>query len=148
MSQPLFSLVHSLSRSEKRYIRLKLNAGTQKGKNNFADLLNLLLAQEDYSEAELREAAAPYRWARQLATTKYQFYQWLLRHLRHFHEGNSLSSSIRDRLNEVGCEAIQRYDHADRSGCVIGSLDRGAEKTNNGVADELVDSAAMIHDDL
>ncbi|MEM7040019.1 MAG: hypothetical protein AAF570_23805, partial [Bacteroidota bacterium] len=59
------------------------------------------LKQEMYSETGLKEAAASYRWARQLATTKYQFYQWLLRQLRHFHEGNSLTASIRDRLNEI-----------------------------------------------
>ena len=101
MSQALHTLVHSLSRSEKRHIRMRLNAGSQKGKSNLPDLLDLLLTMDDYSESELKEGAASYRWARQLATTKYQFYQWLLRQLRHFHEGNSLSSSIRDRLNEV-----------------------------------------------
>ena len=101
MSQSLHILAQSLSRSEKRYLRMKLNAGSQKGQSNFADLLNLLLAMEVYSETDLKAAAASFRWARQLATTKYQFYQWLLRQLRHFHEGNSLTASIRDRLNEV-----------------------------------------------
>ena len=101
MSLALHSLIHSLSRSEKRYIRLRIVQQSQKGRSNLEELFDLLLKEEKYSEAVLKSIVQGFSWRKQLAETKYQLYRWLLRQLRAYHDGFSPSTRIRTRLNEV-----------------------------------------------
>jgi hypothetical protein len=90
-SSHLFDLVHSLTKAQKRYI--KVQAGS-KGKD-YLDLMDAILAQSVYDEQKLIEDNKASNFLKYLAVNKQYLYELLLRYLAQFGE-----KSIEDKIYE------------------------------------------------
>ena len=95
----LFSLIKSLSRSEKRYF--KLFAARSGRPTNYIRLFEAIEKQEDYDEAALRKQFAGESFMRQLHVTKNYLSRLILKSLRNFHAGISKKAEVKDALRNV-----------------------------------------------
>lgn len=90
----LFDLVHSLSKSEKRYI--KLRAG-EKDKN-YLQLMDALLAQKTFDESALAEACQGANFLKHLSVNKRYLYEYILRSLARFGQ-QKLEDKVWERMS-------------------------------------------------
>ncbi len=81
-SSYLYDLVHSLSKSEKRYI--KVQAGSED--KDYIQLMNALLAQKTFNEEQLIKKHRNAKFVKNLATHKKYLYDLILKSLANFGE--------------------------------------------------------------
>ena len=95
---PLFHLIKSLSKSEKRNFRLYVNRLASSDYAKFLQLFNALDRQQHYNEKDLL-AKNPAIKKMQLANLKAHLYKQLLISLRLFYRSNDMEISIREQLD-------------------------------------------------
>ena len=99
-STHLFDLVKSLTKAQKRYIRVQ--AGP-KGKD-YLDLMDALLAQTVYDEQKLIKDNSTSKFIKYLAVNKQYLYELLLKYLAQFGEKSIVSES----------KLVRRYFSAEK----------------------------------
>lgn len=91
-TDPLFELIQTLSRSEKRYFRLY--GSVQQNSPNYMRLFEALEKQKQYDENALREQFQGEPFTRQLHVLKNYLQEMLLKSLRSYHANHSIRSQI------------------------------------------------------
>ena len=100
-SHSLHHLLHSLSGSEKRYLRLKLGAERPGKESSLLRLMEAVLEMEEWDGEMLKLRVQGSRMADKLAETKYQLYGNVLRHLQAFHAKRNLETKLQHKLLQV-----------------------------------------------
>ncbi|MCP4442322.1 MAG: hypothetical protein GY810_25730 [Aureispira sp.] len=93
-SDDLYQLIHSLSQSEKRYVKLVAKAFTSKGTDNQLDLFNAFDRQKESNEEKIRVQFKDRIPARNFHVAKNRLYNLILRALYLFHAKNSYKEKI------------------------------------------------------
>lgn len=124
--EKLVTLIHSLSKSEKRYF--KLNAGLQKGEKNYLVLLDAILKQPVYDEAKLLKKFKGQAFIKNFGVAKSDLYKLLLKSLRQYHSQNSLTSQLADMLKDI--EILYRKGLYEQCQIIIKKGIGMAEKAN------------------
>lgn len=92
-SSDLYALIHTLSSTEKNYI--KKYAGVYgKNKHNYYKLLEAISKQEEYDEKALLIKFRKESFVKHFAVTKNQLMELILKLLRQFHQKNSIHATI------------------------------------------------------
>lgn len=99
ISDELFQLIRSLTRSEKRYF--KLFTSIQGGEKNYLRLFDAIDAQTEYDEAAIRARFAGERFTRQLNVAKKYLYDLILRSLRVYHTEYAAQAKARDLVKSA-----------------------------------------------
>jgi tetratricopeptide (TPR) repeat protein len=95
-------LIHSLTRSEKRYFKLHLARHTgASARSNHARLFDAIAAMETYDEAQLRERFTDDAFVRHFAITKRRLYEAILHSLDAFHMDSSVDARLRKLLHQT-----------------------------------------------
>ncbi|MDO7851195.1 hypothetical protein [Hymenobacter convexus] len=97
-SEPVFQLIKSLTRSEKRHFRLFTNRPGATEDLKFLQLFDALDAQETYDEAQVL-AQVPALKRVQLANLKANLYRQLLASLRVYHAGQNPDIQLHEQLD-------------------------------------------------
>lgn len=98
-SNELFSLIKSLTKSEKRYF--KLMSSLQTGEKNYMKLFECVDAQEEYNEAVVKQQLKGENFIKHLPSEKNHLYKLILKSLRGFHADNSAASIIQENLRNI-----------------------------------------------
>jgi hypothetical protein len=113
-TQDLFLLIKSLSKAEKRYI--KLDSVKRRG-SDFPDYITLFDAidkQKEYDEAVIRKRFKGHTFIKRLPETKYYLYETILKNLRTFHTKKSIDMKLREMLDFAELlYAKQLYDQCN-----------------------------------
>ncbi|HVZ37785.1 MAG TPA: hypothetical protein VHI13_00765 [Candidatus Kapabacteria bacterium] len=94
-STDLYELIGTLSKMEKRYCRLMLEAGTGRKARSCLRLFEILTAVDRLNESDVRAAVANETFAGHLAVTKNNLYEHLLRSLCSFGTAGGALARIR-----------------------------------------------------
>ncbi|MGK0364674.1 MAG: hypothetical protein ACI85O_001732 [Saprospiraceae bacterium] len=89
----LYDLVHSLTKSEKRYIKVQSGSGEK----DYIQLLDALLAQKTFDENQLVKENEGAKFIKYLAVNKQYLYELLLKSLTRFGR-KSLEAKIYDKI--------------------------------------------------
>lgn len=95
----LFSLIKSLSKSEKRYFRIYAGMGGRDA--NYLRLFDAIDAQAEYDEATVREKLEGERFLSQLHVTKIYLTELILKALKNYHADASVYSRLLDLLRDI-----------------------------------------------
>lgn len=98
-STELFDLIHSLSKSEKRFF--KLNSSLQSGEKNYLKLFDYIVNSKKYDEKELKQYFSKEKFIKHLPSEKNHLYKLILKSLRQFYSGNSVSSQLRQEIKNI-----------------------------------------------
>lgn len=97
--EELFTLIKSLSKSEKRYF--KLFCGQTASEANYLKLFEAIDQQEEYDERKIRQKFKSEKFSKQLHVTKNYLLQLILKSLRNFHSKISKDAELKDALRNV-----------------------------------------------
>ncbi len=96
----LFHLIHSLSKTEKRYF--KLNTGKSGDQTaNYIRLFDAINKMENYDEAKLKSLFKGEKLIKNFPKEKEYLYQTILTSMRAYHKDKSSASKIRDLLTDA-----------------------------------------------
>jgi hypothetical protein len=95
----LFLLIKSLSRSEKRYLRIY--AGARSNDANYLQLFDAIDSQDEYDEDEIRKKLKGKKFLTQLHVTKIYLTDLILKALRSYHSGTSVHSKLLELLKDI-----------------------------------------------
>lgn len=93
-SSDLHQLIHSMSKSEKRFFKLQ-SADTE---TNYHALFDLLNGMDIYDESKVQQVVEKAGWTKHLSWTKGHLMEQLLRSLRNYHSARELDLQIADAL--------------------------------------------------
>lgn len=97
--EELHLLIKSLSRSEKRYVKLFAPHNTDEA--NYMRLFDAIDGQEVYNEAKIRQKFNGEQFVKQLHVTKKYLRDMILSALRSFHASNSKDAELKQVLQNV-----------------------------------------------
>ena len=95
----LFSLIKSMSQSEKRHFKLFLS--TAAGDKNYLKLFNFIDRQKELNDQEIKAHFKGDAFVKQLHVTKNYLKKQILKSLRHYHSKHSVDASLKERLREI-----------------------------------------------
>jgi hypothetical protein len=95
----LFDLVHSLTKSEKRFF--KLQSSLQAGEKNYVRLFDLLEKTDHYNEEFVKESFKGEVFLKHLPSEKNHLFKLILKALRSYHGENSVRSILKQALKNV-----------------------------------------------
>ena len=95
----IFSLIKSLSKSEKGY--LKTSLGEKAINKNYMMLFDVINKQSEYDENEIRKIFKNEKFVKQLHVTKIYLTELILKSLRSYHSNKSVSSKLINLLNDI-----------------------------------------------
>lgn len=95
----LFTLIKSLSRSEKRYV--KLHSRHDSSGANYQRLFDTVDAQEEYDEVAIKQQFRNETFIKQLHVTKYYLRNLIMDALRSFHGNISKDAELKEILRNV-----------------------------------------------
>jgi hypothetical protein len=98
-SDALYELIHSLSKSEKRYFKLFCTRESSGG--NYLRLFNAIEKQKQYDEPAIKKAFRTETFVRQLHVTKNYLRQLILKSLRNYHAHISKDAELKDVLRNI-----------------------------------------------
>jgi len=98
-STELFSLIKSLSKSEKRFF--KLNSALQSGDKNYLKIFDFIEKQSKYDEDDLKEAFKNETFIHHLPSEKNHLYKLILKSLRSYYSEHSISSILKQEIKNV-----------------------------------------------
>jgi len=98
-SNELFDLIHSLTKSEKRFF--KLSSSIQSGEKNYLKIFDFIDGQDEYNEAKLKDYFSKERFVKHLPSEKNHLYKLILKSLRHFYGEQSASSILKQELKNI-----------------------------------------------
>ena len=99
VKEALFVLIHSLSKSEKRYFRLFCTREASGG--NYIKLFDSIEGQSSYDERAIKELFKNEKFTKQLHVTKNYLRKLILKSLRNFHAGISKDAELKDILRNI-----------------------------------------------
>lgn len=112
-TKDLFQLIKSLSKAEKRYIKL---ASTKKNNGTLPDyiiLFDALDKQKLFNEEALKKSFTNKNFVKRLPETKYYLYENILRNLRTFHSQASIDIKLRGGIDSAEILLQKKlFDHA------------------------------------
>jgi hypothetical protein len=92
MNIELFTLVRSLTKSEKRYF--KLNASLFRENSSLVSLFNILDVQDPYNEKKVRQEFKKSNKIKQLAAAKNQLHDLILKSMRSYYKNKTIDHQI------------------------------------------------------
>lgn len=98
-SPDLWELVHSLTAHEKRYF--KVHSSQHGGSQKYLLIFDAIDAQGEYDEVGLKERFREEKFVRQFSVAKRYLYDLILRTLRSYHEGSTVTARLREVLANV-----------------------------------------------
>lgn len=98
-SSELYDLIHSMTKSEKRYF--KLFASLQSGDKNYLKIFDTLESQKVFNEEELKEKFKNETFIKHLPSEKNHLYNNILKSLRNFHSDKSASNQLQEQLRNI-----------------------------------------------
>jgi tetratricopeptide (TPR) repeat protein len=98
-TDPLFELIHALSRSEKRYFRLFCTRDASG--ENYLRLFDTIDGQSEYDEATIKRMFRHLKFTKQLHVTKNYLRRLILKTLRNYHANLSKDAELKDILRNV-----------------------------------------------
>jgi len=98
-SDELFKLIHSLSKSEKRFFRITSNQLA--GEKNYVKLFDFIGTQENYDEEAIKKEFFHKTIARHLPYEKHYLYQQILKSLRAYHNQDNINTIIQQGLQNI-----------------------------------------------
>lgn len=115
VTEALFDLIHSLTKSEKRYFKLLSSRHTIGDENNYVRLFDFLDAQKEYNEAALFEHFKGEAFLNRFSITKKRLYDHVLTALDAYHRSNSIEAQI-DHLLQASDILYEKslYDQSRR----------------------------------
>lgn len=100
-SAELHELIHSLSRSEKRYFKIYAARHTIGPVNNYTRLFDAIEAQEQYDEARIKQAFAGETFIRHLPSEKHYLYHQVVDSLNAFNREKSFLARYSSTLTTI-----------------------------------------------
>lgn len=97
----LFRLIHSLSKSEKRYFKVYASRHVIGKENNYLKLFNAIEQQQEYDEDALRKQFRREKFARQIAVTKNYLYKLIMESMRIYHADKTPVAQIRNLIQDA-----------------------------------------------
>jgi hypothetical protein len=97
-SDELYQLVQSLSKSEKRYVKVFASKDLNDEKSNYLRLFDALVDQNEYNESEIKSIFKGEPLANHLSSEKNYLYGFILKSMRSFHEDRSLDAQLKEWL--------------------------------------------------
>jgi hypothetical protein len=101
MSSQLHALVHSLEKSERRFLRLYADLGSGPLHGNCLELLDALLDMPSWEEARLLATLTAGPLRDNLSSNKTRLLELILKALRLLHHGKDVRSVLRDYLADI-----------------------------------------------
>ncbi|MBI3136744.1 MAG: hypothetical protein HYZ14_18870 [Bacteroidetes bacterium] len=98
-STELFSLIKSLTKSEKRFF--KLNSALQAGDKNYLKIFDFIEAQHKYDEEDLKDEFKHETFIQHLPSEKNHLYKLILKSLRSYYSEQSVSSILKQEIKNV-----------------------------------------------
>lgn len=98
-STELFSLIKSLTKSEKRFF--KLNSSLQTGDKNYLKIFDFIEKQKKYDEEALKEHFKKEIFIKHLPSEKNHLYKLLLKSLRAYYSDRTISSQLKQEIKNV-----------------------------------------------
>lgn len=98
-STELFSLIKSLTKSEKRFF--KLNSSLQSGDKNYLKIFDFIEKQNRYDEDSLKETFKDETFIQHLPSEKNHLYKLILKSLRSYYSEQSVSSILKQEIKNV-----------------------------------------------
>jgi len=98
-SEELFKLIHSLTRSEKRFF--KISSTQLSGEKNYVKLFDFIDSQQKYDEQAIKVAFKNEAIVRNLPSEKNYLYRQILKSLRAYHTNNSVNSIIQKIIKNI-----------------------------------------------
>lgn len=98
-SKDTFELIHSLSKSEKRYIKLSISV--HKGEQDHIKLFDVLESLKEYDETKIRELLKGEKLLGRLHVVKNYLYHQILKSLRSYHNSISMSIEVNSILHSI-----------------------------------------------
>ena len=95
----LFDLVHSLTKSEKRFF--KLQSSLQAGEKNYVRIFDLLEKMDHYDEEFVKESFKGELFLKHLPSEKNHLFKLILKALRSYHGEASVRSVLKQALKNV-----------------------------------------------
>src|SRR6218665_922920 len=99
ISDNLFKLIKSLSKSEKGYFKKYANFHVRNDQNNYTRIFDAIDAQSEYDEKRLVKKFAGERLVNQFAVAKNYLYEMVLESLEAYHKNST--TEIRSILNRI-----------------------------------------------
>lgn len=115
VTEALFDLIHSLTKSEKRYFKLLSSRHTIGDENNYVRLFDFLDGQREYDEAAVFEYFKGEAFLNRFSITKKRLYDHVLTALDAYHRSNSIEAQI-DHLLQASDILYEKslYDQSRR----------------------------------
>lgn len=98
-STELFSLIKSLTKSEKRFF--KLNSSLQTGDKNYLKIFDFIEKQKRYDEDDLKSHFKNETFVKHLPSEKNHLYKLLLKSLRAYYSDRTISSQLKQEIKNV-----------------------------------------------
>ena len=95
----LFELIHSLTKSEKRFV--KLNAQLHGGNKVYLKLLDAIMKQKEYNEEELKSVFDGEDFTKQFSVAKNYLQNFILKQLRQYHSGLKVNIECKNLLIDI-----------------------------------------------
>jgi len=122
----LHELIHSLTKSEKRYFKLLSSRHTIGEENNYILLFDFIDKQVDYNEEELKIHFKGESFLNKLSITKKRLYDHVLNALDNFHAQASIESQIFKMIH--GAEILSNKSLYTQANKVLLRAEKQAEK--------------------
>ncbi len=100
-SDDLFSLVTSLTSAEKRYFKVFSSMHVIGERNNYVRLFDAINKMEEYDEESLRDQFRGEKFVEHLSSEKVHLSRLILRSLRAFRDGNTITRQLTTLLEEA-----------------------------------------------
>lgn len=98
-STELFTIIKSLTKSEKRFF--KLSSSLQSGEKNYLKIFDYIDGQSSYNENDLKEYFSGKTFVKHLPSEKNHLYKLILKSLRSFHSSNSINSRLNQQIKNI-----------------------------------------------
>ncbi len=99
-SNHLFELIHSLSPTEKGYIKKMAFAPSKGDENSYIKLFDAIAAQEEYNEDKIIKKFRNEAFIKNISKSKNHLYNLILKRLTQYHEENLIEIKIKSILNQ------------------------------------------------
>ena len=94
VNESLFDLIHSLSKTEKRYFKLNANRSSTSSDNNSIRLFDAISKQKEYSEEKIFKSFEGEAFLNRFSITKKRLYDNILSVLDVYHSSSSIESQL------------------------------------------------------
>jgi hypothetical protein len=97
-TDPLFQIIKSLTKAEKRYFKLHVNKQIAGKDTKFLKLFDLIDKQKDYDESKILEKEKTFK-SQQLSNLKAHLYKQILQNLRNLNSDEDIDLRIRELID-------------------------------------------------